>query len=117
MNATFSLQDQKACITLDGSFTYESHREFKAATSNALTHDGVIEIEINFAGVDYPMERSQFERLQALLRHLGYQCDEADNDAGKNEHPRCDVYSFGKLFQPLGYDIPSYRGCNNGADY
>lgn len=53
MIATFSLQDQKASITLEGNFTYESHREFKVATTSALTHEGVSEIEINFAGVDY----------------------------------------------------------------
>lgn len=53
MKATFTPQGQKAMIALEGSFTYESHREFKAATTNALTLEGLTEIEIDFSGVDY----------------------------------------------------------------
>ena len=53
MKAIFTLQDHKASIVLEGSFTYEAHREFKNATTSALTCEGLTEIEVDFAGVDY----------------------------------------------------------------
>ncbi|WP_255991480.1 STAS domain-containing protein [Chitinolyticbacter albus] len=53
MQALLTLAPPLAHIRLDGNFTFEAHRTFKEATTPALDHSAVKQIEVDFADVGY----------------------------------------------------------------
>ena len=53
MQTSTKIDDHKGCIMLSGNFTFESHREFKQATTAALEVPGLTELEMDFSAVDY----------------------------------------------------------------
>ncbi len=46
-------ESPRVLLDLNGSFTFEFHREFKQASTAALAYADCNEIEINFSAVDY----------------------------------------------------------------
>ncbi|WP_228028144.1 STAS domain-containing protein [Chitinibacter fontanus] len=53
MQTQISFDQGRGRIAMTGNFTFESHREFKQATTTVLEHPGLTDIELDFAEVDY----------------------------------------------------------------
>lgn len=97
MRAVLSFENNKACIALSGNFTFEAHRDFKEATANALAHEGIASIEINFDQVDY-LDSAALGMLLLLNERAGGRKIALVNCRGTVKAV-LDVASFGKIFQ------------------
>lgn len=88
----------KTTLSLNGRFDFHSHRDFRAAYENALEADGVREIEINFAAVDY-LDSSALGML-LLLREKAEAMGKLVVLSGLKGTVKqvLDIANFGKLF-------------------
>ena len=53
LGCDLTVQGVQAVIQLSGRFVFDAHRNFKQATDTALTHDGVREVVVDLARVEY----------------------------------------------------------------
>ncbi|WP_374352052.1 STAS domain-containing protein [Chitinimonas sp.] len=97
MEASFSLNDNTARITLSGDFTFEAHRSFKEAGQHALDSANASALEIDFAAVDY-MDSAALGMLLLLRERFGARPIRLINTRGTVKAV-LDVANFGRLFQ------------------
>lgn len=53
MQIASEVREHRAILKLNGRFDFHSHRDFRAAYEDALSRDGVREVEVDFQQVDY----------------------------------------------------------------
>ena len=94
MQAILTIDKPKASIAIDGVFTFEAHREFKAATITALE---IEEIEIDFKAVKY-IDSAALGMLLLLNERAGSRKVVLCNCTGTVKAV-LDVANFGKLFE------------------
>lgn len=97
MQAALTFETRKAHIALSGNFTFEAHRDFKEATSGALSHEGLTEIEIDFDGVDY-LDSAALGMLLLLNERAGGRKITLINCRGTVKAV-LDIANFNKIFE------------------
>jgi anti-anti-sigma factor len=68
MSLTCAVTDDGAVIRLKGRFDFNAHREFRGATSDALSRVTAPELRLDFSGVDY-MDSAALGMLLILHDH------------------------------------------------
>lgn len=97
MQAILSFNNHQACITLSGNFTFEAHRDFKEATTSALAHEGLTELELDFAAVDY-LDSAALGMLLLLNERAGGRKISLVNCHG-TVRAVLDIANFSKIFE------------------
>ncbi|WP_035060249.1 STAS domain-containing protein [Andreprevotia chitinilytica] len=97
MQANLVLTPGHALIQLNGNFTYESHREFKQTTTNALAADDVKEIELDFSNVGY-MDSAALGMLLLLNERVDGRKVVLTNCKGTVKAV-LDIANFSKIFE------------------
>jgi HptB-dependent secretion and biofilm anti anti-sigma factor len=97
MQTQISFNEGRGCIAMTGNFTFESHREFKQATSAVLEHPGLSEIEIDFSAVEY-MDSAALGMLLLLNERASGRKVTLVNCKGTVKSV-LDIANFGKIFE------------------
>lgn len=97
MQVNIRFESPRALLSLNGNFTFEFHREFKQASNSALDHDGLTEIEIDFAAVDY-MDSAALGMLLLFNERAAGKKITLVNCKGTVKSV-LDIANFGKIFE------------------
>jgi anti-anti-sigma factor len=97
MQTQISFDQGRGRITMSGNFTFESHREFKQATTTVLEHPGLTEIELDFADVDY-MDSAALGMLLLLNERASGRKVTLIHCKGTVKSV-LDIANFGKIFE------------------
>lgn len=98
MQVSSNIQQDKAVLTLNGRFDFNSHRDFRSGYDELLQNDSIKQLEINLNGVDY-LDSSALGMLlllkeRAAVAHIAL---ELTNCRGMVKQV-LDVANFGKIF-------------------
>ncbi|MBM5573496.1 MULTISPECIES: STAS domain-containing protein [Deefgea] len=97
MQVNVRFDNNRAILALNGNFTFEFHREFKHATTSALQHPGLSDIEIDFSAVDY-MDSAALGMLLLLNERAAGKKITLVNCKGTVKSV-LDIANFGKIFE------------------
>ncbi|WP_410498533.1 STAS domain-containing protein [Chitinibacter sp. S2-10] len=97
MQTESSFDQGRGRIKLSGTFTFESHREFKQASMAMLEHPGLVEIEIDFDAVDY-MDSAALGMLLLFNERASGRKVTLVNCRGTVKSV-LDIANFGKIFE------------------
>ena len=98
MQVSSNIQQEKATLTLNGRFDFNSHRDFRNSYDELLQNSAIKELEVNLGGVDY-LDSSALGMLlllkeRATAAHITL---ELSNCHGMVKQV-LDVANFGKIF-------------------
>ncbi|WP_028448747.1 MULTISPECIES: STAS domain-containing protein [Chitinibacter] len=97
MQTQINFDQGRGQIAMKGNFTFESHREFKQATTSVLEQAGLTEIELDFAEVDY-MDSAALGMLLLLNERASGRKVTLVNCKGTVKSV-LDIANFGKIFE------------------
>ena len=97
MQIVLAIENHQALIKLSGVFTFESHRDFKEATTSALAREGLEAIDIDFGAVEY-IDSAALGMLLLLNERAGGRKITLINCKGTVKAV-LDVANFGKIFE------------------
>ncbi|WP_157314743.1 STAS domain-containing protein [Chitinibacter sp. GC72] len=97
MQTEISFDQGRGRIAMVGNFTFESHREFKQATTTVLEHEGVAEVELDFDAVEY-MDSAALGMLLLLNERASGRKVTLINCKGTVKSV-LDIANFGKIFE------------------
>lgn len=98
MQVSSNIQQDKAVLTLNGRFDFNSHRDFRSGYDELLQNNAVKQLEVNLNGVDY-LDSSALGML-LLLKERAAAANitlELTNCRGMVKQV-LDVANFGKIF-------------------
>lgn len=96
MEAVTTIARNTARIELRGDFTYEAHRTFKMACQQVLGVEGVDQLEIDLAGVDY-LDSAALGMLLLLNERFGQRSIRLLHAKG-SVRAVLDMANFGRVF-------------------
>lgn len=98
MQVSSNIQQDKAVLTLNGRFDFNSHRDFRSGYDELLQNDSIKQLEINLNGVDY-LDSSALGMLLLLKERAAVAqiSLELTNCRGMVKQV-LDVANFGKIF-------------------
>lgn len=98
MQVSANIQQDKAVITLNGRFDFNSHRDFRSGYDEVLQNNAIKQLEVNLNGVDY-LDSSALGMLlllkeRAASAHIALQLSHCHGMVKQV----LDVANFGKIF-------------------